>query len=63
MATAQPARRRWMVVSLAVGIVALACGAGFQLALGDEAGDRLTPTDVRVDARVVVVVFLSLIHI
>ena len=59
MATAQPARRRWMVVSLAVGIVALACGAGFQLALGDEAGDRLTPTDVRVDARVVVVVFPS----
>ena len=59
MAAATPARRRWAVVSLGVAVVALACGAGFQLMLGKEVGDRLTPTDVPVDPRVVVVVFPS----
>ncbi len=49
--------RRSVVVAVIVAVLALAAGAAAELSSGDLMLDRLTPTDLPVDARLVVVAF------
>ena len=51
------ARRRSAATSLAIATLALLCGAGLQAGFGDAVTDRLVPTDVPVDSRLVVIAF------